>query len=179
MNVTEQIKQDQFGVLDELGSKFGLDSNQIRSAMEWITPALTRGLQRQATESSGLGDIWRALETGNHQKYVEDPSQLRRPETAAEGNSILGHIFGSKEVSRNVAESAAKETGIGSSTLQQLLPYAASLVMGVLSKNMSPMSGNQPGPQTQSSLLSWLDADKDGTVIDDMLGHAFKQFVSR
>ena len=179
MNVAEQIKQDKFGVLDELGKKFGLDSNQVRSAMEWITPALTRGLQRQATESSGLGDIWRALETGNHQKYVEDSAYLKRPETAAEGNSILGHIFGSKEVSRSVAEHASQETGIGVSILKQLLPYAASLVMGALSKNMSPVSGNQPSPEIQSSLLSWLDANKDGSVIDDMLGHAFKQFVSQ
>ena len=178
MNVTQQISQDQFGILDELGNKFGLDSNQIRSAMEWITPALTRGLKRQATESSGLGDIWRALETGDHQKYVEDPAYLRRPETAAEGNSILGHIFGSKEVSRNVVDRASQETGIGSAILKQLMPYAASMVMGALSKNMSPMSGTKPGPETQSSLLSWLDADKDGSVIDDMLGHAFKQFVS-
>ena len=179
MNVTEQIKTDQFGVLEELGKKFGLDSNQVRSAMEWLTPALTRGLQRQATESSGLGDILRALETGNHEKYVEDPSYLGRPETAAEGNSILGHIFGSKEVSRNVADRASQETGIGSSVLQQLLPYAASLVMGALSKKMSPMTGNQPDSKTQSSLMSWLDADKDGSVIDDMLGHAFRQFVSQ
>ena len=178
MNVTEQIKQNPSGVLDELGKKFGLDSNQVRSAMEWITPALTRGLQRQASGSAGLGDIWRALESGNHQKYVEDPAYLRRPETATEGNSILGHIFGSKEVSRNVVDRASQETGIGSSILKQLLPYAASMVMGALSKNMSPMSGKSPSPETQSSLMSWLDADKDGAVMDDILGHAFKQFVS-
>ena len=146
--------------------------------MEWLTPALTRGLQRQATESSGLNDIWKALESGDHQKYVDDPSYLRRPETAAEGNSILGHIFGSKEVSRNVADHAAQKTGIGSAVLQQMLPYVASAVMGALSKNMQPAAGSQPDQSVQSTLMSWLDADKDGSVIDDMLGHAFKQFVS-
>ena len=178
MNITDQLKQNEFGVLEELGKKFGLDTNQVRSAMEWLTPALTRGLKRQATESSGLSDLWKALESGQHQKYVEDASHLRRPETAVEGNSILGHIFGSKEVSRNVAERAAQETGIGSEILKQMLPYVASAVMGALSKNLSPISGDKPDATTQSSLMSWLDADKDGSIIDDMLGHAFKQFVS-
>ena len=178
MNITELLKQDQFGILDALAKKFGLSSDQVRSAIEWLSPALTRGLERQATENSGLDDIWKALESGNHEKYVEDPSFLGRPETEAEGNSILGHIFGSKEVSRNVADQASQETGIGSSILRQMLPYVATAVMGALSKKLSPVQGAQPTPEAQSSLLSWLDADKDGSVIDDMLGHAFRQFVS-
>ena len=178
MNITELLKQDKFGILDQLGKQFGLDSNQVRSAIEWLTPALTRGLQRQATEASGLNDIWKALETGNHEKYVEDPKYIGLPETAAEGNSILGHIFGSKEVSRNVAQHASQETGISSSILKQMLPYVATAVMGALSKKMTPAAGATSEPQTQSMLLSWLDADKDGSVIDDMLGHAFRQFVS-
>ena len=178
MNLTEQFKQNEFGVLEELARKFGLNADQVRSALEWLTPALTRGLQRHASETSGLTDIWKALESGDHQKYVEDPSYLGRPETASEGNSILGHIFGSKEVSRNVAERASQETGIGSSILKQMLPYVASAVMGALSKKVSPTSGGRPSAESQSRLLSWLDADKDGSVIDDMLGHAFKQLIS-
>ena len=178
MNITELLKQDKFGILDALGKKFGLSTDQVRSAVEWLAPALTRGLQQQASESTGLNDIWKALETGNHEKYVEDPSYLGRPETAAEGNSILGHIFGSKEVSRNVAQHASEETGIGATILKQMLPYVATAVMGALSKKMAPVSGAQPTPEAQSSLLSWLDADKDGSIIDDMLGHAFRQFVS-
>ena len=178
MNATEEFKQDQFGIADELGKKFGLDSNQVRSAMEWITPAVTRGLKRRASESSGLSDLWKALGNGNHEKYVEDPSHLQRPETKEEGNSILGHIFGSKEVSRNVAERASQETGISSSILKQMLPFLASAVMGALSKKMSPISGDQPDPKSQSVLMSWLDADKDGSVMDDMLGLAFKRLTS-
>ena len=178
MNITELLKQDNFGILDALGKKFGLTSEQVRSAVDWLTPALTRGLQRQASDSSGLEDVWKALETGNHAKYVEDPNYFASSETAEEGNSILGHIFGSKEVSRNVAQRASQETGIGSAILKQMLPFVATAVMGALSKKVSPEAGSQPTPEAQSSLLSWLDADKDGSVLDDMLGHAFRQFVS-
>ena len=178
MNLTELFKQNEFGILDALGKQFGLDANQVRSAIEWLTPALTRGLQRQASESSGLEDIWKALETGDHQKFVDDPKYLRSPATVKEGNSILGHIFGSKEVSRNVAQHASQQTGISSGILKQMLPYVASAVMGALSKKMAPVAGAQSDQQSQSMLLSWLDADKDGSVVDDILGHAFRQFVS-
>ena len=150
----------------------------MQSALDWLTPALTRGMQRQATESSGLEELWKALETGNHEKYVEDPSYLGRPETESDGNAILGHIFGSKEVSNNVAYHASKETGIGATILKQMLPYVATAVMGALSKKVAPTSGSQPNEGQKSSLLSWLDADKDGSILDDMLGHAFRQFVS-
>ena len=180
MNLTEQFKQNKYGVLEELAKQFGLEDSQVKKAIEWLTPALTRGLQRQAAEPSGLNDILKALKSGDHQKYVDDPSLLGNSATASVGNAILGHIFGSKEVSRDVAGRASQETGIGSSILQQMLPLVASAVMGALSKNVPTAAGvDQPDPEVQSTLMSWLDADKDGSVIDDILGHAFKQFVAQ
>ena len=44
------------------------------------------------------------------------------------GNEILGHIFGSKEVSRDVAGQASQQTGIDTSVLKKLLPIVAGAV---------------------------------------------------
>ena len=52
----------------------------------------------------------------------------------AEGNGILGHLFGSKDLSRAVASQAAQATGIGQQVLQQMLPVIASMIMGGLFK---------------------------------------------
>ena len=90
MNATEQFKQDEFGIVDELGKKFGLDSKQVRSAMEWITPAITHGLQRRASESSGLSDLWKALGSGNHQRYVEDPATCDAQKQRKKAIQFLG-----------------------------------------------------------------------------------------
>ncbi len=40
----------------------------------------------------------------------------------SDGNNILGHILGSKDVSRAVADRASANTGIDSGMLKQMLP---------------------------------------------------------
>jgi hypothetical protein len=44
------------------------------------------------------------------------------------GNQILGHIFGSKDTSRDVAAQASQESGVDTSTLKKLLPIVAGAV---------------------------------------------------
>jgi hypothetical protein len=41
------------------------------------------------------------------------------------GNQILGHIFGSKDTSRDVATQASQESGFDRSVLKKLLPIVA------------------------------------------------------
>ena len=44
------------------------------------------------------------------------------------GNQILGHIFGSKDTSRDVAAQASQESGVDPSILKKLLPIVAGAV---------------------------------------------------
>jgi len=46
--------------------------------------------------------------------------------TVQDGNGILGHIFGSKDVSREVAARASAQSGVGADVLKKLLPIGAS-----------------------------------------------------
>jgi hypothetical protein len=84
-----------------------------------------------------------ALSNGQHQQYVSDPAILGQAATIDDGNAILGHVFGDKDVSRQVAAQAAAQTGIGSDILKKMLPIAATLVMGALAKR-SVQSSNAP-----------------------------------
>lgn len=86
-----------------------------------------------------------ALAGGQHQGYVNDSSSLARAETIADGNEILGHIFGSKDVSRQVASRVAAQTGIGESVLKGMLPVVAAMMMGSMSKQAAQPSGLQAG----------------------------------
>jgi hypothetical protein len=74
------------------------------------------------------------MASGQHAKYFEDASRAFSPQGVDEGNGILGHLFGSKDLSRAVAAQAAQATGIGQQLLQQMLPVIASMVMGGLFK---------------------------------------------
>lgn len=95
-----------------------------------------------------------------------------------EGNKILGHIFGSKDVSRNVAAAASKDTGIDAGLIKKALPLLASLAMGAMNKKSS--AGRDLGSSAQGGGLGPL-GDLIGMAggkggLDDVLGMARKFF---
>jgi hypothetical protein len=159
------------GAVDELARNFGLDRNQAQSAVATLLPALAGGLKREATSQGGLDGLLGALAQGNHQRYLENPSALTAPETIQDGNGILGHILGSKDVSRRVAADASAKTGIGADVLKRMLPMVAALAMGALSKGTAGGHAQLgQGGGLLSMLAPLLDRDKDGSIVDDLGG---------
>jgi hypothetical protein len=177
------------GVVRQMAQQLGMGEGETRSAVGQMLPALARGLQRNASQAGGLESLLNALGKGGHDRYLDRPEQLERPETVADGNAILGHIFGSKDVSRNVAGQAAARTGVDAGMLKKMLPMLAAVAMGALSKQSRSggslgglfQTGAAAQGQRSSSpafdlLSSFLDADKDGSVVDDVLNMARKFF---
>ncbi len=167
--------------ISEFANNFGVNESQAKDAISSLANSLSRGLGANSQEVKGLDSLMEALEKGKHSRYLDDPSLLGKKETTQDGNDILGHIFGKKDVSRHVAKRSSKETGLGSSLLKKMLPVVATMVMASLGKKMLGGS-KQSAPSRQEStgfLTKILDADKDGSMIDDVLGMAFKAFRSR
>lgn len=173
------------GVLNQVAGQFGLNQNQAQSAIGALLPALMGGVQRNTQQQGGLESLLGALSGGNHDQYLDDPSRLASPDTTQDGNSILGHLLGSKDASRALASQAAQQTGLDSSMLKQMLPVIASLAMGALSKQsaQSNLSGvmQSQGPSGVMGMLSgFLDQNNDGSMVDDLLkGVAGKLFGGR
>jgi hypothetical protein len=122
-----------------------------------------------------------ALGRGTHDRYLDDLSSLSNPATTKDGNDILGHVFGSKEVSRNVAKHAGSKTGIDPELIKKILPVIAAIAMGALSKQGKSgheVTGMPPGGQGGGGLgdilSSVLDMDRDGSMLDDLIGMAGK-----
>lgn len=163
----------------QLAKQLGISEEQARAVVKEVTPALTRGMQHNTKDATGVEGLIAALRTGNHSRYMENPSVLGTQENIEDGNSILGHIFGSKEVSRNVAEHASQETGVASSLIKKALPIIATMVMASLAKSFfggTAAASTEPAqPQASGGILvTLLDSDRDGSIIDDVLGMAFK-----
>ena len=170
------------GAVSQLAEQFGLPEDQTASAIQNLVPALAGGLQRNITQG-GLDDVLAALTKGQHQRYLDDPSSLVSEEVRDDGNKILGHVLGSKDVSRQVAAQASQRTGISESILKQMLPAVASLAMGALSKgttssgpsaagigNMASAALSGRGNDILGLLTPLLDRNADGSVKDDILG---------
>lgn len=159
------------GNVRQLAGKFGLEETQAKSAVESLLPSLAQGLKNNMGKSGGMESLLGALKSGNHQRFLDNPEELDREETAREGNGILGHLFGSKEVSRNVAARASAQSGVDNGILKKMLPLLATMAMGSMSKQ------TQGGSNKDMGLLgSLLDSDNDGSVADDLLNMAKKFF---
>ncbi len=100
------------GAAQQRGRQFGLNEGQVSSALSALVPALAAGFQNNMSSPQGFEGLISALGGGQHQRYVDDPGVLGRADTTADGNGILGHIFGSKDVSRQVATRAAARRGL-------------------------------------------------------------------
>lgn len=175
MNMLDAILGAQGGTgAQQLGRQFGLEESQVSSALSALVPALAAGFQQNMSSPQGLDGLLSALGGGRHQQYVDDPNALGRPDTTADGNGILGHIFGSKDVSRQVASRASAKTGISESVLKSMLPVVAAMAMGSMSKQVaaSPTqaTGARPAGDLLGMLTPMLDANRDGSIVDDVVG---------
>lgn len=167
-----------------LASQFGLSPDQANAAVGALLPAVLGGIKK-SEQSGGLGQI------------SDIVSRMGAPEQDIDsGNSILGQIFGSKDVSRQVASHASQQTGISDTILKAMLPVIAGLVAQQVSKKMgggllgglagsvlasmigggSAAAAPSPAPSPAGplgglgGLASMLDANGDGNPLDDILG---------
>ncbi len=196
MNILNEILNAQGGdVVNQLGKQFGLDRNQTQQAIGQLLPGLTRGLRNNMASEEGLGSLLTALSRDNHSRYMDDPAALDDESAVRDGNNILGHILGSKQRSRDIAQEAAQSTGLDLGILKKMLPMVAGVMMGSLNKQasatgmlnqMSADSGALGGMLSQlagtgansplGGLAQFLDLDGDGSVADDLMGLAKKFF---
>lgn len=123
--------------LSEIGRQFGLNEEQTRAAVEALTPVVAAGMRRNGGAGGGLNDIIKSITQGGAPDETDAAT--------SQGNDILGEIFGSKEVSRGVANELSATSGIGASILKKMLPIIASIVMAQVAKQMGSRGGSSGG----------------------------------
>jgi hypothetical protein len=197
MQITDILAQT--GGLQSMARELGVDENQAASGAAALIPAILGGFKKQAQSQpagvEGLGDLLGQLGGGGLMDDVLSP----QPTPVDRGNDVLGQIFGSKDVSRTVAQNAASQSGLEPSLLKKMLPMVAMLVAGYMAKQRSTGSAAQPSPaggglgDMLGSLLggqgagpgratagaagglgSMLDLNGDGNPLDDILRMAGK-----
>lgn len=147
MNLLEMIMQAQGGgAVKQMAQQFGIGEDQAQSAIGAVLPMLAGAVQ-QNVQSGGIEGLLGALQGGQHERYLEDPSALFSQQGVEDGNGILGHLLGSKEVSRQVASHASAQSGVGADVIKQMLPMVAGLLMGGMSRqaNTSGLLGQVMG----------------------------------
>lgn len=147
--------------MEVMAKQFGMAQEQMAKATAALMPAFSTALKRNAANPYDFSALMSAMISGNHAQYFEDMTKAFTPQGMAEGNDLLGQLFGSKEVSRAIAAQAAQITGIGQDIYKQMLPAMAAAVMGGLFKQTTgQMGGANPfvNPQMEAMMKPWLEA---------------------
>ncbi len=169
-------------IISQMARKVGLPESQASQVLSMLMPALGQGLKRNLNDPSQLGNLVNTLSQGKAREVLDKPEALAQDDTIQEGNSILGQLFGSKDVSRAVASQVAEKAGTDPSIIKQLLPMVATVAMGALSKESQKRGVIDPNNPTAvaeetsitSTFMEFLDMDDDGSVIDDIFNIARK-----
>jgi len=156
--------------VQQLAAQFGLQPEQASAAIGALMPALAAGLKRNMATPDGASGLETALARGRHEAYLEQPETLASPDTTMDGNAILGHIFGSKEVSRKVAAGASQKTGLDTGVLKKMLPLVAAVAMGALAKRSKTAAGAPSAGGIGALLEPLLGGAGDGSALDDLAG---------
>ncbi len=145
MQITDILAQ--MGGLQSMAQELGVDEAQAASGAEALIPAILGGFKKQAqtqpTGLDGLGGLLGQLGGGSLLDQVLAPQAT----DVSPGNDILGQIFGSKDVSSTVAESASSQSGLDSSLLKKMLPILAMLVAGYMAKQQGGDASASAVPQ--------------------------------
>ncbi len=201
MNLTDILAQA--GGIESMASQLGISPTVAKQGAEALLPAILGGFKTQAQSAGGvegLGGLLGQLGGGG----LLDAVLGSQPTPVSQGNDVLGQIFGSKDVSRTVADHAAGQTGLDSGLLKQMLPILAMMVAGYMAKQGGQQSGGGgglgdliggalggggssgglggmlgsvlggSGGGGLGGLGKMLDMDGDGNPLDDIIGMAGK-----
>ena len=183
MQITDILRQT--GGLQSMARELGISESQASSGAAALAPAILGGFKKQAQAQpgglEGLGGMLSRLGGGD----LLDDVVASKPTDVGRGNEVLGQIFGSKDVSRAVAQNASSQSGLDPGVLKKMLPMVAMLVAGYMARQrtagaaqpssggggLGGMLGGLLGGQGGGigGMASMLDMDRDGNPLDDIM----------
>ena len=182
------------GMLDQLSQQIGgADKQQTAAAASGIISTLMGGLAKNASSQEGASALSNALDRDHDGSILDDMMGMLSGNTQPNNSSmlngagILNHILGNK--TNGAVNMISQMSGLDSSKTGNLMSLLAPVVMGALGKTkkeqgldvsgiasllsgtMSQQSSQDP---TMGLITKFLDADGDGSIIDDVAGVGMK-----
>nr|BFF40788.1 DUF937 domain-containing protein [Tenacibaculum mesophilum] len=173
-------------IISGVAGSTGQDTNKTSSVLTMALPVLMKAMQRNATTPEGAESLKSAL--NKHDGGILDNlGDLFKggvnSDVLQDGGKILGHVLGNKQ--QGVEQVIGQKAGMDTGAVADILKTAAPILMGLLGKqsrqnninNSNDLSGLLGGllggnstQKEQSFLEQILDADGDGSIVDDVAG---------
>ncbi|RCS26888.1 DUF937 domain-containing protein [Polaribacter sp. WD7] len=174
-------------IISGVAGSTGNDSSKTSSALTMALPVLMKAMQRNAATPEGAQGLIGALDKKHDGSILDNLGNLFNggvnDDVVNDGSKILSHVLGSKQ--QGVQQVIGQKSGLDAGAVGNILKVAAPILMGVLGKqkreqNVSSSSdisgllggllGGNNANNEQNFLEQILDADGDGSVIDDVAG---------
>ena len=176
--ITQSIGGD---AIKQISRQIGADEESTENAFSAVIPLLMGAITKNSGQQAGAESLSRALERDHDGSVLGNFSGLLSNPDSGNGAGILKHVLGSRQ--NRVESTLSKTSGLDASSIGKLLQIAAPLVMGALGQakqkshlNPSGLSSLLNGEMKDvekkgvptKGLLSLLDSDNDGDVMDDI-----------
>ncbi len=174
-------------IISGVSGSTGTDQNKTSSVLTMALPVLMKAMERNAASPQGAEGLMGALKSKHDGSILDNLGGLFgggvNEEVKTDGDKILGHVLGQRR--QGVEQVIGQKSGLDAGSVANILKVAAPILMGVLGKqarqnNVSSQNdlggllggllGGSSAKKEQSFLEAILDADGDGSVVDDVAG---------
>ena len=192
MNLEALLRLLQGQDLGNLASQVGGNEGEVKNGVMAALPAMLAALGKNAGTEKGAEELNNALENKHDGSILDNLSGYLSNPDLKDGAGILNHLFGNQ--TSNVANAVSQSSGLDTNGSMKMLQMLAPILMGMLGQqkkqnnldakglgNLTSMLASNFGSEAGTSgimetVTNLLDANKDGNVVDDIMGMVGKFF---
>lgn len=155
-------------VTKQMSSNFNVDQATVQKLIPQLAPLILAGLKRQKETRGGDERVDHILNKYGDSSVLNNIKDLVSSKAQAQDvDPNLGGLLGDAG-GVQAAQALAKKMNIDPSTIMKMIPALAPLLLGALSKQ------RDTGGKGISGVGALLDADGDGSILDDVAGFLLK-----
>jgi len=173
-------------LISGLAGQTGQPENKTSDVLSMAMPLILGAMKKNVSTPQGAQGLMGALSSKHDGSILDNLGGLFGggvdEAVTNDGAGILGHLFGGGQ--STVESALSQKSGMDASSIASILKIAAPIVMGFIGKQtkqnnvqdasgmnslLGGLLGGQP-KQNQSLITTLLDADGDGSILDDVAG---------
>lgn len=173
-------------LISGVAGQTGQPESKTADVLGMAMPLILGALKKNVATPQGAQGLMGALSSKHDGSILDDLGGLFGggvdESVINDGAGILGHVFGNKQP--QVENALSQKSGMDAASIANILKIAAPIVMGFIGRQTSQnnindasgmnsllggLLGGQP-KQNQSLITTLLDADGDGSILDDVAG---------
>ncbi len=155
-------------VATQLSSNLQLDKGTVQKLIPQLAPLILSGLKKQKDTQGGDARVDHILNKYGDSSVLGNIKDVISAKVNAQNTDAnLGGLLGANG-GVQAATALAKSLNIDASTIMKIIPALSPIILGALTKK------RDAGGAGISGIGSLLDADGDGSILDDVAGFLMK-----